>query len=527
MSSSVAGTFICVVAAVQDVIPRFALLKFILFFILMGLAVFDTYTDWLVVVNFRDNGFSNPLLPHNDIWLTLWLMFVVIGTLLTVVSILHDGITLLYECCCKDDDDDNDDSPLECFYECGCNTTTRNETLSVLTLLFQDLPLLVLSVFFTYVQVGCKSPQPKDVTLLLLNVCISVTVAYAATLCRFIRTIVRMIKFIRKDDITDCTCCVNFYKCFVIIGIILEALALFLSPIGISYVWVDYTYVKSGNLFNDPLKIYHSGHPLFEISGNVIPPNGTFLHIENIHMTEISQNGTFLYNIDKGRDIYCLRTFEYHPEAFQIYFNAVNLFAVSNNADFCAAVNTSVEEMDFSCADLSLYYSSRDSSSGNVRRHQCMFYQQPRFNNTIVNVYRHLGRTESAQNYGEPIALLYQNRFFLLTDVKSSPDGAFQGILDPSVFSNSSDSISCVIELRYLQLPTTGQIQYNYRDVANYGENNCNFSSTNVCSSLQSDLVYGYLSDEYSLVQNTRCSNVTDNQLRLVYQPSIVVRSPC
>ncbi len=193
-----------------------------------------------------------------------------------------------------------------------------------------------------------------------------------------------------------------------------------------------------------------------------------------------------------------------------------------------------MEENNFSCSDLFLHYAYRDSLlRSNVETtfgQQCIVDQSPQFNRTVVDVYHQLGRTYHISERGEPVALLYPdlNRFFLMGDVKSTPDGEFQGIFS-SVFTNGSDSISCVIELRYLQLPTTGrgQVQYNYRDIINYEENNCIFSSTNVCSSVHTDLVYGYLSDEYSLVQSTRCSNITDNQLRPVYNHSIIVRLPC
>ncbi len=348
---------------------------------------------------------------------------------------------------------------------------------------------------------------------------------------RFMRSIVRMcIRRVReKKDSQNKkaaifpakTCAGKYCQWLFKLGFALETYVIFSTLFAFILLWMDYGIVKRvGNSFNDSLTIYRSGNSLFDISGNVIPPNVTFLHIENINITDI----------DNSRDIYCLREFEYHPESFQIYFDTVDLFAVSNNRDFCAAVDTSVEGKNFSCADLFLYYEYRDSPRDDFGLFGagCRVYQSPQFNNTIVNVYRHLGRTNLSE-HGEPVAVLYPdlNRFFLMADVKSAPNEEFQGIFDPAVFTNSSGSISCVIELRYLQLPTTGLVQYNYKDVINYGENNCTFSSTNFCSSVHTNLVYGYLSDEYSLVQRALCSNVPDNQLRPVYEPSIVVRLPC
>ncbi|XP_064402887.1 uncharacterized protein LOC135348564 [Halichondria panicea] len=533
-----AGAISWCAGVTQDVIPcsHFSI-QFIAFLISFGLAVFDTCTDWLVVVNFKDNGFSNPLLPRNDIWLIIWLTFAGIGTFLTVVSILHEGINLLYAY--------YNQEPFGGCFKRGWNSVTRNETLSALTLWLQELPMLVLGILFVYMQLSCKSPIPIDVNALFLDISISVTVTFAAIFWRLMRSVFRV--YARQVSLKDydqfwkknkpkrdevvyphATCAGKFLKLFYLC-MSFEAIATLGAPIAVGFIWFEYVRSENGTNFDGSLAIYRSDHPLINISGTVIPPNGTFINLENI-------NDMKLHN---SRDIYCLRGFEYHPETFQIYFNAVDLFAVSNNADFCDAVDI---ENDSQCDDLFLYYASRPPvydmylnpiyGTGDIERldEQCKvaFFdypiQNPQFN-TIVNVYRHLGRTNLSE-HGEPVAVLYPdlNRFFLMGDVKSAPDGEFQGIFS-SVFTN----ISCVIELRYLQLPTTGrgQIQYNYRDVINYGENNCTFSSTNICSSVHTDLVYGYLSDEYSLVQNTRCSNVTDNQLRPVYEPSIIVRLPC
>ena len=88
--------------------PGWVFLQTIIFVISAALAVFDTYTDWEVVFNFQETGLSNPLLPDNPQWVRAWFFFACVGTLLTAVSILHDGIDLLYayykSCqkhCCK------------------------------------------------------------------------------------------------------------------------------------------------------------------------------------------------------------------------------------------------------------------------------------------------------------------------------------------------------------------------------------------------------------------------------------------
>ncbi len=265
----------CCFGAVHDCLPARVSIQFIAVLISTGLAVFDTYTDWLVVINFRDNGFSNPLLPPNEVWLTTWLTFAGIGTCLTVVSILHD--LMLYTYCCISEE------AFGCCFKRGWNAATRNETLSALTLWLQELPLLVMSFLFVYTQFNCESLRPKDVTADFLDVCISLTVAYAATLWRFIRSIVRIcIRKSAKKDIEkviypDETCASNYCQRLFKLGVVLEALAVLATPFMVGYVWFDYTRVLGRNTFNDSLTIYRSGHPLFEIFENVIPPNGTFI----------------------------------------------------------------------------------------------------------------------------------------------------------------------------------------------------------------------------------------------------------
>ena len=76
--------------------PSWVFVKTIIFTISTALAVFDTYTDWEVVLNFRETGLNNPLLLHNEHWTRAWFLFATIGTILIVTSILHEGTVLIY-----------------------------------------------------------------------------------------------------------------------------------------------------------------------------------------------------------------------------------------------------------------------------------------------------------------------------------------------------------------------------------------------------------------------------------------------
>lgn len=87
----------------SDFAPEWVTLETIFFLISTGLAVFDTYSDWKVVLDFKNDGFNNPLLPPNDHWLYAWLLFASLGTFLTLISFFQDGHCLLYSVngCCK------------------------------------------------------------------------------------------------------------------------------------------------------------------------------------------------------------------------------------------------------------------------------------------------------------------------------------------------------------------------------------------------------------------------------------------
>ena len=165
-------------------LPSWVVVQTILFLISTGLTVFDTWTDWEVVMDFQEVGFKNPLLPHNITWLRAWYLFTSIGTFLTVISFLHDGMGLLYSvylCCYKEDEkvdkDEKVDDPCKCCYRHGWNEKTRSETLSAIALWFQDIPMLILAILYAHLQRTCKVPDSRDVTPILLDVAISATAA--------------------------------------------------------------------------------------------------------------------------------------------------------------------------------------------------------------------------------------------------------------------------------------------------------------------------------------------------------------
>ncbi len=220
-------------------IPSRIPLKVIFYVIVLGLSVYDTYTDWIVVLNFKDNGFNNPLLPRDDVWLYAWYTFAGIGTFLTLLFILLDGFDLLYafyQCCKKEpeskkqsenqmiemdeinaskkeqqeEDEEEIDDLCNCCFQCGWNKVSRSETLATTALWLQHFPLLVLGILYTFSQATCKTPDPKDITSSLFKIGISASAAIATSSLKLLKSLYH--SFTRTaTKWTPCeTCCANY-----------------------------------------------------------------------------------------------------------------------------------------------------------------------------------------------------------------------------------------------------------------------------------------------------------------------------
>ena len=308
--------------------PAWVFVKTIIFAITTGLAVFDTYTDWEVVLRFEETGFNNPLLPHNEHWTRAWFLFATIGTILTVTSIFHDSTVLLYswyksckklccvsfKCCKKEkssptssttntisadsrvhaseyelrtdsesdeseveakDDKDEISDPFKCCFRHGWNVTTRNETLGAITLWFQDVPMLTISVLFALVQNSCKTPDTRDASPILQSVGISATASVLASTWRLLRSFVRLYGsvVIRMKDLkfsnplrrclpkaseaaypqdTCAQCCIIPFYC----GICMQFAAIAMAVSIVIAIWLLYLFAKTGRNYDDSLGIY-------------------------------------------------------------------------------------------------------------------------------------------------------------------------------------------------------------------------------------------------------------------------------
>jgi hypothetical protein len=233
--------------------------EIIFFLIGTGLSVFNTRTDWIVVLSYQELGFNNPLLPRSIDWLRALFLFASIGTILTTITVLHDGLVLLYfvykkvmipqckrlsdryapnetenmrnlqENLIQEDNpntqqgeefqkedvkdppkpDDTTD-PLKPCYRCGCNVGTRNENLGCIGLWFQDVPMLTIAVLYAFSQTTCRVPDNRDVTPFLRDIGISATAATLTSIWKLLRSFYRVyvsigVRIKERDSCKNCT----------------------------------------------------------------------------------------------------------------------------------------------------------------------------------------------------------------------------------------------------------------------------------------------------------------------------------
>ena len=562
-------------------IPSWVVLQTFLFLISTGIAVYDSYTDWEVVLNFQQVGFNNPLLPRSNHWLRAWYLFAVIGTFLTVISVLHNALDLLYTTCerCKKrccnsesrkkhgsyklkkigeksgakdneediDDDEEIEAPCNPCYRCGCNNTTRSETLSAFTLWFQDVPMMTLAVLYAFSQTTCKTPEFKDVTPFLLDIGISVSVATVASIWRLLRSFARFfssiiartdlekrikkLKCLPKKGETVYPPDTRLQLCLIpfLFGLFMQFFAIVAAVSVTIRIWVSYS--QLGN-FDDSLGIYRlsidpqASTVLFKISGNIIPPNGTFVNLEKIPRNDLEII---------GQDIFCLSEFEYRSDEFQIFFNAIELIVVSDDGTFCKT-HVGPELTNFCVPFYSyLYYASINPTSGAIERFddQCSvvkdvfnFFATPETDFSI-DVTRHIDRTGFPEN-GEELVIFYPtvNMYFEMSRILMADNQEYSGYFEFKDPANATGSISCLFEYHYYGI--NGQVRFNYRDIYFLTSGTgCFCGITTLCQQFHQDLVFGYVTAENIFVEYTHCSEIPHDKLIPYYDPFIPVPCPC
>ena len=238
--------------------------------------------------------------------------------------------------------------------------------------------MLTLSVLFAFSQQYCKTPEAKDVTSTLFDVGISALAASIAGLWRTLRSLIRIYHSVGVR-IKSKNCCLRIclpkksgdvvyppnsrvqwciFPFFV--GLMMQLVAIIVASGTAWFIWNSYVQLKTLTNFDDTLGIYRSesGRRLFDISGTIIPPNGSFFDLEMIPRSELEA---------RDADVFCLSEFEYRSEDHQIYFNVVQLFVVSNDGRFCRT-SAALDNTPNNCTSFysSIYYASANPHTGMV-----------------------------------------------------------------------------------------------------------------------------------------------------------------
>ena len=597
----------------KDYAPGIFLIRLILYLVGTGLGIFDTYTDWGLVLQFQKNGFNHPLLRLDLNWLRAWYFFATLGTIFTIFSISNETIDIFYSlwlfsqkylcrCCRKTNGEWKDNSnthnvmfemkkrnsanntqssetekekengeddkgvvitdACRCCYRCGWNFTTRAETLAKLSLWLQDVPMLTLAVLYAFSQSTCKLPEVRDVSGDLFNVGLSALASTAAVAFRLTRSILRLCasvglrikskkqvgkmgkcgKFLSKllpekgdamyPPNTCAQCCIIPFYIVLIFDFVLVFMGCLISLI----IWINYFSLKRTPNFDDSLAIFrfrHTGESvhLLNISNNIIPAsNGTFVSFETVQ---------------EGNEMtHCLSEFQYREEDFTIFFNSIEVEAISDQGEFCAIkTGSDVDDFDtysrctlyYTFREFVLFYGSTNRFNGEITRFddECIVVKDrlPPIHagpdlDLSIQVEKNIDRTNHP-NATQDLRILYVSRqnstsasvVFYASVATIVADG-----LDVTYSYTFNFGTNSTYIMRFFYDYFTRQFTYNVREVYNYpptrNGTQCACSSTlDGLSTIRRFLEmgwfqYGYFDQEIGLYQLLRnCSSMPFDKL--------------
>ena len=599
----------------KDYAPGIFLVRLIFYLVGTGLGIFDTYTDWVPVLHFEKVGFNHPLLRIDLNWLRAWYFFAILGTIFTVISISNESIDIFYSLwlfcrkylcrCCKKNreemkvnntdthnvvfemkernDSNNTHSVSEaekektgeadeaeavvitdacrCFYHCGWNFTTRAEAVAKFSLWLQDVPMLILAVFYAFSQTSCKLPEVRDVSGDLFSVGLSALASTAAVTFRLTRSMLRLCasiglrikskkevrkmgkygKFFSKilpekgdamypPDTCAQWCIIPFY-----ITLIFDFVLVFMGCAISLTIWIYYIILlKGASNYDDSLAIFRFQYTgdsvhLLNISNNIIPAsNGSFVGFETV--------------LDGTSVTHCLSEFEYREEDFNIFFNSIEVQAVSDQGEFCAIktgsnvrnYNTySACTLYYTLGEFILFYGSTNRFTGKITRfdNECIaptVRSGPNLDLSIP-VERNINRT-GHPNATQDLLILYVSTHNSTTSVLfniSVKDIVAAGDPDKTytrTFQDPSNGTNTTYLIRFTYDYGTKQFVYNVREVYNYPPRNgrrCSCSSVLSYSTILQflgngtrSLVYGYFDAQIGIYQiPLNCSNIPYDRL--------------
>ena len=611
----------------------------VLFLIGIGLGMFDTVTDWQLVIRFSQHGFNHPLLPIDVNWLRAWALFAAIGTVLFVASLTNETIDLLhslwlvnkkcgsrksprtsrkdtkmnakkqmneninFETRQKDavihvtnygfkeseekekygeKDDDKEEittvnDGCRCCYRCGWNFTTRAETLGKLSLWFQDVPMLTISVLYAFSQTTCKLPEVRDVSGDMFNVGLSAVASVLAVSFRLARSVLRTCISVglrikskketrkmgrlgkccsmflpEKGDAlypqgTCAQCCIVPFFCSIILNCVLVFLGFIITLV----IWFNYLSLKRTPNFDDSLAIYRLTYnginvKLLNISNNIIPArtNGSFIGFETV------------YDIEDNQVTHCLSEFQYREEDFDIFFNTVEVLAVSDTGEFCVTrsgtdlknfATYSSCTIHYTWRKRILFYGFTDRLTGKITRFDkvCtvlkdripVVYDGPDPDPNI-EVEDNLVRSTPPKSKDDLLILFVtRNQTNRIALQNISVANLVNQSLDASYYMTFLDQTShtnVTYRIRLFYNYFRAQFTYNIREILNYSALNqsCLCSSDYVSSTRKfhqnGELIYGYYNPKtgrYPLL--LMCSDIAPNLVSPLYNPFLDVGCSC
>jgi hypothetical protein len=183
-------------------------------------------------------------------------------------------------------------------------------------------PLFALATMLIAFKYTCKVPYDMNIIPLLEGVILSFVGSFVLTTGKIIRYCLIFRTYCKrkgkKDE--DKEMLLSWYGLFLT----LRAVFLFCYIVGIISYATAIVREKASNV-NDQLDIYRSEFRLVNISGNIYPPNGSFVNLEH-------------QELNSTEDVFCLSEFEYRSEDYQIYYNFVQLLVVAEDGRFCTTV---------------------------------------------------------------------------------------------------------------------------------------------------------------------------------------------
>ena len=317
--------------------------------------IFDTVTDWIAWASLKSDNYG--FLEASDALLYTWLGFTIVGTVLLIISLITDVMSLFYD-----------------IQAGGWNSLTVSEFQSFLTLILEDLPILTLTCTYVVFRNLCQSFDPslnlQRYSSAFRDLFISGVITYAAILYRTFRTCFRICYSSGRCCGCCCECCCPGlpmdkklckpkscarYFCIVpyACSIVLQTIFVILALLGVIFAVITFYSIFTGanpglapinwNITR-PYPVTTSGSNITAL--NATSDNSTVLSnpvTTSVIITVLSdteplvRNGSLFvteaFHGDMNKTIYCLAYFELHPKKF--VFNVAHINKQDSDQQSC------------------------------------------------------------------------------------------------------------------------------------------------------------------------------------------------